>query len=215
METALKIYLKENEELIDTVVETETGLIVRFPPCLLEKNPEAALKIISEVERNFKGGWLGTVQNSLFIPSLATRLKRNLAECVDITAELNSIGKITEILQPKTDEERAFSHIEIPLPQIITAPSAAPVETHDSMQKKDSTEENPKDSIEENILKLRNYFVPKLSALEVHNAVSYLLKEGMTKSQIAEKVGAGESTIYKFSTAKKTDSIEKKNSLTG
>jgi hypothetical protein len=192
MENALKKYLKDNESLIDAIIETETGLIVRFPPRLLEKNPEAALRIISEVERTFKGGWLGIAENSLFIPSLATRLKRNLAECVEITAELNSINKIVQIPREKTEEERAFSHIEKPV-----------------------NVEPQNDSVEEAFLKLRNYFVPKLSASEIESIIAFLMEQGFTRIKIAEKVGAAQSTIYKFSTVKKTDPIEKKNNLTG
>ena len=58
-------------------------------------------------------------------------------------------------------------------------------------------------SSEDKILKLRKYFASKLSAVEIAESITFLLKEGFTRNQIAESVGCGSSTIYKYSIVKK------------
>jgi DNA-directed RNA polymerase specialized sigma subunit len=213
MEKNLETYLKENESLIVSIITTETGTIVRLVPHLLKNNPAAVIKLLNEVGKDFKGDWLGTTSNSLFIPSLATRLKRTLAECVEIADKSPNntvlIVKKEIIKDKKPDpEESALSHVINDKNEILTAKKEQEQIINDKKDREpaflndkkilndEKTDSQLEKDREEALIIIKNYFMPK-SPVEAQNAISFLLGKGSTHNQIAKEVNISTASIYR------------------
>jgi len=214
MDKNLELCLKGYKDLIENITETENGINIKVHQKALLS--EKFGKLVSDLNA-FQAEWQGSAQHSFFIPSLQCRLKRNLAEFTKITLEISDSTFNGDILQHRADVERILSERETSatVDSQAETPIKAQVEAEESTETHTAKEqpvqvEPQKDSVETVLLQLRNHFTSKLSAVEIESKIALLLREGFTRSQIASKVNAGESTIYKYSTAKKMDSTGKK-----
>ncbi len=82
MEKDLATLLTERKDLIDTVVPTSSGWIIRLSPRVMQKRHTKAEKdtfnkFVSDLEKGWQGSWLGKEANAFFVP----RLKKQLFPC--------------------------------------------------------------------------------------------------------------------------------------
>jgi hypothetical protein len=79
-EKDLSVFLTEHKDLIDTVVPTSSGWIIRLSPMQrrhTKTEKDAFNKFVSDLEKGWKGSWLGKEANAFFVP----RLKKQLFPC--------------------------------------------------------------------------------------------------------------------------------------
>jgi DNA-directed RNA polymerase specialized sigma subunit len=149
--------------------------------------------LLSEVDKDFKGYWLGSQANAFFVPSLAQRLKKNLAECLEISSKLD-IDPQKEIInskKPENDEEaRALFHV-IADKKILS-----------SNNDQEPNIINIEKDQEAAFHTIKNYFTPK-KTIETQAAINLLLDKGVNHSQIAAKVGVSQASIYRLASLKK------------
>ncbi|MGD0644696.1 MAG: hypothetical protein ABSA75_07310 [Candidatus Bathyarchaeia archaeon] len=114
METGLKTFLNDNKDLIDAVVETENGWIVRLPLGFLNSHDEVAFakfrRFVFDIAR-WKADWLGPRVNGFFIPSLT----KNIGKCVETSLDSQSekdleaaFLKLRAAFAPKSEIQNAI-----------------------------------------------------------------------------------------------------------
>ncbi|MGD0451466.1 MAG: hypothetical protein ABSA79_10495 [Candidatus Bathyarchaeia archaeon] len=71
METKLNVheYLENNRVYFESATSTEKGITAKLVPNLIRTNPTALLRLLNEMDRYFHANWMGTLANSVFIPS--------------------------------------------------------------------------------------------------------------------------------------------------
>jgi hypothetical protein len=78
-EKDLAAFLTEHKDLVDTVVPTSSGWIIRLSPGFMRKRhsqleKDAFNKFVSDLEKGWKGSWLGKEANAFFVPRLKKQL---------------------------------------------------------------------------------------------------------------------------------------------
>jgi len=71
----LTAFLTEHKNLVDTVIPTSSGWIIRLPPGFMlmrhtKSEREAFNKFVNDVEKCWKGSYLGKEANAVFVPRL-------------------------------------------------------------------------------------------------------------------------------------------------
>lgn len=82
MEKDLATLLTEHKDLVDTVVPTSSGWIIRLSPWFMQRRhtkaeKDAFNKFVSDLEKSWQGSWLGKEANAFFVP----RLKKQVFPC--------------------------------------------------------------------------------------------------------------------------------------
>jgi hypothetical protein len=185
MDKRLSEYLERNKAFFDSVIQNGTGYILRVVPHLIETNPCALLKLVSDLERSFRGRWQGTLANCFYVPCQNDTQQSNKAEY--------TLGQSEAMSQNKND---AYSDVVI---NVKTAngyfPIFAKVPTV-LFQNETATQDAEKETA---IMKLKNYFLP---SQEVQNSITLLIHKGLSHEEIATQVGTSRSTIYRLSCKK-------------